>query len=151
MIAEVVDETVSGRSQIDGPTEPTDLHKTEENKALVSGFLSEVLRGGRYDKLTDYVSTDSYAQHNPVVGDGLDGLGAFVESLSAKEQSMHYEEIHKIVGCGDFVASLSKVNLGGTELAVIDLFRVADDRIVEHWDVIEEIPPRDQWVNSGKF
>ena len=36
-------------------------------------------------------------------------------------------------------------------MAVIDLYRVEAGRIVEHWDVMEEILPRDQWVNSGKF
>ena len=36
-------------------------------------------------------------------------------------------------------------------MAVMDLFRVADGLIVEHWDVMEEILPEDQWVNSGKF
>ena len=40
----------------------------------------------------------------------------------------------------------------GEELAVFDLFRVEDDRIVEHWDTVEKVPPRDQWQNeNGKF
>lgn len=33
-----------------------------------------------------------------------------------------------------------------------DLFRVADGKIAEHWDIIEEIPARDKWANdNGKF
>ena len=151
MIAEIVDDSVSGHTQVDGPTEPTDLDKTEENKALVTGFLNDVLKGGEYDKLTDYISTETYIQHNPQVGDGLDGLGVFVESLSKQGLSMVYEEIHKVVGCGNFVAALSKMKLGSTDMAVIDLFRVDNGRIVEHWDVMEEIQPRETWVNSGKF
>ncbi len=56
-----------------------------------------------------------------------------------------------MIGSGSFVAALSKMNLGGVEMAVTDLFRVDDGKIVEHWDVIEEITPVDTWANSGKF
>lgn len=151
MIDEMVDETVSGHSQVDGPTEPTDLDKTEQNKAHVTGFLNDVLKGGDYDKLTDYVSTETYIQHNPNIGDGLQGLAAYVAELAEEGNTMVYEEIHNVIGCGDFVAALSKMNLGGVDMAVMDLFRIADGRIVEHWDVMEEITPEETWVNSGKF
>ncbi len=155
IIAEMADDTVSGHSQVDGPTEPVDLDKTEANKALVGGFLHDVLAGGDTTKLTDYVSTDTYIQHNPLVGDGLDGFRTYLEQLAADGKRMTYTEIHNVIGCGNFVASLSKVNMSGpeadTDMAVIDLFRVDDGKIVEHWDVIEEITPEETWVNSGKF
>ena len=150
IIGEWVDETVSGHTQIDGPTEPTDLDKTEENKALVTRFVTDMLEVGDV-RLSDYISTEMYVQHNPQVGDGLEGLGSYVESLRRQGHSMAYEEIHKVVGCGSFVAVLSKMDVAGTKMAVIDLFRVQDGLIVEHWDVMEEILPEDQWVNSGKF
>jgi predicted SnoaL-like aldol condensation-catalyzing enzyme len=43
------------------------------------------------------------------------------------------------------------MDVAGTDTAVIDLYRVADGRIVEHWDVTEPILPASEWVNSGKF
>ena len=151
IIQEWTDDTVSGHSQVDGPTEPTDLDKTDENKEIVRGFISDVLVNGRFDKLTDYVSSQTYIQHNPSIGDGLEGLGEFVESLDDQGASMAYEKIHKLVGSGNFVAALSKMHFVGTDMAVIDLFRVEDGLIVEHWDVMEEIPAREDLVNSGKF
>jgi predicted SnoaL-like aldol condensation-catalyzing enzyme len=151
MIAEIVDDTVSGHSQVDGPTDPTDLHRTEQNKRLVRGFLDDVLIGGRSEKLTDYVSTETYIQHNPLIGDGLDGLGEYLAALAARGETTAYEEVHLVIGCGDFVAAMSEMTLAGVDTAVIDLFRVTDGRIVEHWDVMEEITPEETWVNSGKF
>lgn len=151
MITEMTDESVSGHSQVDGPTEPTDLDKTEENKALVRNFITDVLANGETDEITDYVSAETYIQHNPTIGDGLEGLRLALGATAARGEAMVYEEIHKVIGCGNFVAALSKMNLAGTDTAVIDLFRVADGRIVEHWDVMEEITPEETWVNSGKF
>jgi len=141
---------VSGHTQIDGPTEPIDLDKTEANKAVVARFLDDVLTNGNVEALTDYVSTESYVQHSSDGADGVEAVEAIFSSLAAQGQTVRYE-VHKVVGCGSFVAALSKVTAAGTDMAIIDLFRVEDDRIVEHWDVRETILPEDQWVNSGKF
>lgn len=151
VIAEWVDESVSGHSQIDGATEPIDLHRTEQSKALVSDFIRDVLTDGKADRITDYISTESYIQHNPLVGDGLDGLSTFLSRLAADGGSLVYLETPLVVSNGDMVATLSRVDLSGTEMAVMDLFRVADGRIVEHWDVMEPVPAVDELVNSGKF
>ena len=41
---------------------------------------------------------------------------------------------------------------GGKPVAFYDLFRVADGKIAEHWDIIEEIPAESEWANTnGKF
>ena len=151
MITEWSGDTVSGHTQVDGPTEPTDLDQTEQNKALVERFLTSVLVNGDWDNVVDYISTETFVQHNPLIGDGLEGLLAYVESLGERGQFIVYEKVYKVVGQGSFVAVMSRLNLAGIDTAAIDLFRVEDGLIVEHWDVMEEIMPPDQWVNSGKF
>lgn len=151
MIGEWVEPTASGRTQIDGPTEPTDLDKTEQNKALVARFLTELLAAGDLEQLTDFVSAQTLHQHDPKIGDGAAGFRAFVQRQADAGAPMRYAETHNVIGCGNFVASLSKMYVGSQAVAVIDLFRVADGKIVEHWDVMEDILPEDQWVNAGKF
>ena len=151
VIAEQVDETASGHTQVDGPTEPTDLERTDANKALVAGFLETVLQDGQFDRISDYVSSETYIQHDPQVGDGLEGLDAFAASLAEQGLSMRYLKTHLLVGSGSLVAALSEMDRGGAGWSVIDLFRVADGKIVEHWDVMEPLPPADELVNSGKF
>jgi predicted SnoaL-like aldol condensation-catalyzing enzyme len=50
------------------------------------------------------------------------------------------------------VLSVSEGRFAGKHVAFYDLFRVAQGVIAEHWDTIEEIPPRDAWQNTnGKF
>ncbi|HEU4412398.1 MAG TPA: nuclear transport factor 2 family protein [Polyangiaceae bacterium] len=142
----------SGRTMIDGPTEPTDHDKTEANKALVRAFVDDVLVNGRLDRLAGYFDGDRYAQHNPQVADGLSGLGAALEAMAAQGVTMKYDRIHRVLGEGNFVLAVSEGSLGGAPTAFYDLFRVEGGKIAEHWDTIEAIPPREQWKNdNGKF
>lgn len=134
-----VDKTVSGRTQTDGPTEVTDLGATEANRELVSGFVETVLKNGKTDTLTDYLSTEKYWQHNVGIGDNLDGLGAALGALAEQGISMVYDTVHQVIAEGDFVLTVSEGRFGATPTAFYDLFRVENGRIVEHWDITPEI------------
>ena len=134
-----VEETVSGRSMTDGPTETTDLDKTDENEAIVTGFVTDILVNGEFDKITNYIG-DTYLQHNPNVGDGLDGLGAFVGYLQENNISFRYTKVHNVVAEGNFVMVQNEGEFGGIPTAFYDLFRVENGMIVEHWDTVQEIP-----------
>ena len=140
----------SGRTMVDGETEVRDLDKTAENKALVSGFVRDVLQGADPAKITEYVSTEGYLQHNPQVADGLDGLGAALAAMAAAGMAMRYDETHLIVAEGNFVFTASEGAMGDAPTAFFDLFRVEDGKIVEHWDTVSEIPSEMAHEN-GKF
>jgi predicted SnoaL-like aldol condensation-catalyzing enzyme len=142
----------SGRTMIDGPTEVADLHRTAENKELVRAFVDDILVHGRMERLADYFDGDAYIQHNPQIGDGLSGLGAALEAWAEQGITMSYDRIHMVLGEGNFVLVVSEGHLAGAHTAFYDLFRVADGKIAEHWDVIQAIPPREEWKNdNGKF
>jgi len=151
-LQEIVKETVSGRSQFDGTTQILDIDKTDENKKLIKGFISDVLMGGNPSVITDYISTEKYLQHNPNVGDGLEGLGKALEELAKAGMPMKFTENHKILGEGNFVLSLSEGEFLNKHVGFYDLFRIENGKIVEHWDTIEEIPEKSEWKNeNGKF
>lgn len=151
-LQEIATESASGRTQIDGPTEATDLEKTDANKALVEGFVRDVLKGANPGKIAEYISTEQYLQHNPAVADGLEALGKALESMAKAGTPMVYTENHMILGEGNFVLTVSEGQFLGKHVAFYDLFRIDDGMIVEHWDTIEEIPPKDKWKNNnGKF
>ena len=73
-------------------------------------------------------------------------------STSDKGTTIKYDRIHRVLAEGNFVLSVSEGSLDGVHSAFYDLFRVADGRLVEHWDTIEAIAPRSEWKNdNGKF
>ncbi len=151
-LQEIATETASGRTQLDGPVEATDLGKTVANKDLVKGFVDDVLMGKNPGKITDYVSTETYYQHNPAVADGLDALGAAIKAMADAGTPMIYTANHTILGEGNFVLTVSEGQFLGKHSSFYDLFRISNGKIVEHWDTIEAIPPESEWKNNnGKF
>ncbi len=136
-------QTVSGHGMTDGPAAPGD-GDTEASRAHVTAFVDRVLTQGRFEELTDYVSASSYTQHNPLVADGVEGLGAFVASLAEQGIAFYYTDSPLVVAQGDLVLVGSEGVFGPPDLAPLavfyDLFRVQDGRIVEHWDVIPPSP-----------
>ncbi len=140
----------SGHTQTDGPTEITDLDKTTENKALVTDFVETILKNGDVDRITEFLSTETYIQHNSQIADGLDGLGIALAAMADQGIQMIYTDVHIVVAEGNFVFTASEGTLGGTLTAFYDLFRVEDGKIVEHWDVIADIPSEMAHYN-GKF
>ncbi|MBG7612845.1 nuclear transport factor 2 family protein [Polaribacter sp. BAL334] len=152
-LIEVQKPNPSGRTQFDGATDITDKEKTESNKKVVTDFIEKVLLGHEMDKLTTYINPEKYLQHNPAVADGLDGFGEAMKYFAENGLVMEYTKLHKVLGEGNFVLSMSEGKFGkGEHTAFYDLFRLEDGKIVEHWDVIQAIPPQSEWKNTnGKF
>ncbi len=142
----------SGHTMTDGPCEATDLDKTLANKLLVQAFVEDVLVGGKVDTLHNYIAGENYVQHNPQIGDGLSGLGEALAGMARQGIALKYDSIHRVLGEGSFVLTVSEGEFGNRHVAFYDLFRVAENKIVEHWDTIEEIPASSEWKNrNGKF
>ncbi len=147
----LVSETASGRSQTDGPTHVEDLDKTEENKALVKALVEDVLMGKNPDKITGYISATTYNQHNPDIKDGLSGIVEAVQYLTSQNNMFKYTKIHKVLGEGNFVLTVSEGEWSGKQQVFYDLFRVDNGQLVEHWDVIQPIPTEGLANNNTMF
>lgn len=142
----------SGHTAIDGATKVVDRDRTAANKQLVENFVRDVLMGGAPEKLASYFDGDRYIQHNPAIADGLSGLGAALEAMAKQGIAMKYDRLHKVLGEGNFVLTVSEGSFGGKEVTFYDLFRVEAGKIAEHWDVVEPVLPADQHRNNnGKF
>jgi predicted SnoaL-like aldol condensation-catalyzing enzyme len=152
-LAEITPPNSSGRTQFDGETQITDLDKTEENKKIVTNFVNDVLKDGKAEKLTTYINPKKYIQHNSGIADGIDGLGAALDYFAKNGLVLVYDKVHKVLGEGNFVLTMSEGKFGkGEHVAFYDLFRLENGQIVEHWDIIEPIPTKENWKNNnGKF
>jgi len=118
----------------------TDLGMTAANKAVVEGVFADVLYGHQMDKLATYINPASYHQHNPGVGDGLDGFGKAMADLAAAGLTMQYKKTYRTIAHGNFVFTHSEGTFAGRHVAFADLFRLQDAQIVEHWDTIQDVP-----------
>lgn len=82
-----------------------------------------------------------YIQHNPMAQTGRAAAIAFLEPFFAQHPDIHYE-IHRIIADGPLVAVHSHGQLGAGDrgFAVVDILRVDGCRVVEHWDVVQNVP-----------
>ncbi|MEL7161646.1 MAG: nuclear transport factor 2 family protein [Bacteroidota bacterium] len=147
----VVKETASGRTQTDGPTTAQDLAKTAANKALAKAMVEDLLMGKNPSKLPDYISAEQYDQHNPGIKDGVAGLVEAITYLTEQNNMFKYTKIHKVLGEGDFVLTVSEGEWGGKQQVFYDLLRFENGKAVEHWDVIQEIPTENLANDNGMF
>ncbi|MCT8162202.1 nuclear transport factor 2 family protein [Pseudoruegeria sp. SHC-113] len=136
----------SEQDMVGGPQEVDASADTEANKALVLEFTKQIRQGESLDRIGDFVA-EGLIQHAPGIGAGRDGLADWL----ASEACGQYEMLFRVIGQGDFVVTYGKRHANGRDIAVFDLYRIAEGRIAEHWMNEEEIGPRDSWGNSGKF
>lgn len=143
----------SGHSMVDGLTTAVDLDKTEANRSLVQSFANDVLIKRQFHLLEKYIHAEQYTEHNPQMRDGITALKAALSStLENGGDEIEYTKTHRFLAEGNFVLSVCEGSFNGIHSSFYDLFRIENNKIVEHWDTKEAIPPREEWHNdNGKF
>jgi predicted SnoaL-like aldol condensation-catalyzing enzyme len=116
-----------------------DETKLELNKKIVKEFYELAINKKDFEGASKYLGS-RYIQHDQRAADGTDGLKDFIQFLHDKFPDSH-SEIKRIFADGDYVIlHVHAVRKKGTSgVAIVDIFRVQDSRIVEHWDVHEDI------------
>lgn len=114
---------------------------------IVNGYLEEVWNQGRTDLASKYVAED-LIQHNPNLADGREALTTFIDGARGQMPELKFV-IKRSAAEGDlvFVHSHFIPVPGQAGLAVIDVFRIENDLIVEHWDLNEPVP---ETTTSGR-
>ena len=104
------------------------------NKEVVLRFYEEVFNAWDLSKLDEFMR-DDYIQHNPTVEDGKEGFRKFAEFFFSMKPHM---DIVKIFENEEHVAVFFKCTLeNGMINKVVDIYRLKDGKLAEHWDVVE--------------
>ena len=112
----------------------------EKTKQTVQAFYEELINKKDFDAAVKHVGKN-YTQHNPTVGDGIDGLKEFFDWRN-REFPESRVVLKRVLAERDYVVChVHSLRVPGKlELAAIDIFRLEDGKICEHWDVVQEIP-----------
>lgn len=113
------------------------------NTDLVKNFYNMVFVEHKTVEAADRYLDPSYIQHNPNVATGKKAFVDFFVPFFEKNPSAR-SEIKRIIPSGDLVMLHvhSKMTSSDRGRAIVDIFRVKDNVIVEHWDVIQAIPEK---------
>jgi predicted SnoaL-like aldol condensation-catalyzing enzyme len=115
-----------------------------DNAELVRTALTELFVDGDESAIDKYWDAD-YVQHNPLMPDGTAGFRA---GLAAAGGKIEYR-MGTLVADGDHVMVHGRyVGWGPTPMIGVDIFRVEDGKIVEHWDVLQPEVPADKTVSG---
>jgi predicted SnoaL-like aldol condensation-catalyzing enzyme len=124
-----------------------DAQQMEANKKTVLEFYDLAINKKDFDAASKFIGP-RYVQHNPRAADGPEGLKAFLALLREKFPDYH-SEIKRVFADGDYViVHVHNVPTPGSRgAAIIDIFKLENGKVVEHWDVRQEIP--EQSANSN--
>ncbi len=125
-----------------------DAATLEANRKTVLEFYEAGLNQKDFDAAAKFFGP-GYIQHNPTAPDGIEGFKAFLGFLREKFPDSH-SEIKRAFAEGDFVIlHVHSVREKGTRgRAIVDIFRLENGKIVEHWDVVQDIPEKPANANG---
>jgi predicted SnoaL-like aldol condensation-catalyzing enzyme len=129
-------------------TVPAFAADLEANKKIVVDFYNKGLNDKDFDAAAKYFGP-RYIQHNPGGADGPQAFRNFVTFLKEKFPNSH-NEIKRVIAEGDLVVlHVHSVRTPGERgRAIVDIFKVEDGKIVEHWDVIQDVPEKSANSNT---
>jgi len=116
--------------------------QAEANRQVVLKFYEAGLNRKDADAALKYVG-NRYVQHNPNAADGLEGFRQFIAFLRDKYPNSHSEIVKSFVDGDHVILHVHAVREPGTRgNAIIDIFKLENGKIVEHWDVTQAIPEK---------
>jgi predicted SnoaL-like aldol condensation-catalyzing enzyme len=114
----------------------------ETNKRVVVDYYQTAFDGNPEKAVADHFG-DRYIQHNPDAANGPEAFIGFVKWLRSEHPQVTLQ-IKRVIAEGDIVATHSHLILepGQPGRALADFFRLENGKVVEHWDVIQEVPEK---------
>ena len=128
--------------------------RAQQNTAVVLAFLDTVFNKHEVEQAFKLYVGPNYRQHNPDVPDGATAAAQALTKLTHEQHPQLHQEVRRTVAQGDLVAVHSRYLSGaaggehGSGQAAVDIFRLEHGKIVEHWDVVQDVPENPANDNS---
>jgi predicted SnoaL-like aldol condensation-catalyzing enzyme len=112
-------------------------------KEVVTQFMTKLYLEKKAREAFETWVEPGYIQHNPLAKTGRDAAIAFLEPFFQSHPDASYS-IKRIIADGNLVAvhSHAKFTADDRGLAVVDILRVDNCKIAEHWDVAQPVPEK---------
>lgn len=121
---------------------------SEANKRTAQAFYDLMFNQCQPREAIERYAGANYIQHNPVVPDGKDGFIVYFERM-AREYPGKRVQIVRALAEADFVVLHTRQEWpGDSDWAGMDTFRFDAGKIVEHWDVLQRVPPESANTNT---
>ncbi len=121
----------------------------EANTAAVREFYDLALNQKKPEEAVRKYIGPYYRQHNPYAGDGPEAFIAFVKAFTKEFPELRFD-FKRFLAEGDLVAVHCHRTRGAGDRghAIVDIFRLENGKIVEHWDVVQDIPEKSANSNT---
>jgi predicted SnoaL-like aldol condensation-catalyzing enzyme len=115
----------------------------EQNKETVTAFYKLAFNDHNPVQAIEKYVGKTYTQHNPMAGDGPQAFIDFASGFARSHPGLRVD-IKRVIAEGDLVVTHVHIKTSDEDrgLAAIDIFRLEDGKIVEHWDVVQPVPEK---------
>lgn len=127
---------------------PVAAQPSRTDEATVLTFYDAAINRKDFAEASKYLGA-SYRQHNPGAADGIAGLESFIAHLKRDLPDYHSDVKRVFSDRGYVILHVHNIPSPGSRgAAIVDIFRLEHGKIVEHWDVRQDIPERTASGNS---
>lgn len=113
--------------------------QVEVNKQIATTAYQRIFGELDVTAVDEYMSKN-FIQHNPTIADGPEGVKALVQMLASQGVPKQKIVFKHAVAEGDIVVLHSRYEMEGKEWRFIDIYRVENGKLAEHWDAMMRMP-----------
>jgi predicted SnoaL-like aldol condensation-catalyzing enzyme len=122
--------------------------REDANKKLVLDFYQQFF-GDKDISAADRYLLPSYIQHNPYAATGREAVKRFFKPYFSNPAIPKTKvDVKRVAADGDLVWLHIRSKTTGSERAVVDIFRIQNGKIAEHWDVVQPVPTKSANKNT---
>lgn len=116
---------------------------TEDSKQVVAEFGRLAFQEKNPRAAADQYLAEDYIQHNPEVPNGREAFVAAIGGFFGSAPELSFD-LKRVIAEDDLVVLHTHMKMSSEDRgsAVVDIFRVADGKVVEHWDVLQPVPEK---------